>query len=140
MGEGVIIMGDLNRPLQAIKPSFDTNLLKDWEESGQVIIMNDKDTHTRFDPCTGKGSTLDVGVISLNIKEALVKFSVDTEREEMEELLTTGASYKDVNKRIWKMKEIACGPMVGPTEPACINNPMSIELITDKETIKNTVQ
>ena len=80
-GEGVIIMGYLNRALQATKPSFGTKLLKDWEESGQVIIMNDKDTHTRFNPCTDKGSALNVGVISRNIKEALVKFSVDTERE-----------------------------------------------------------
>ena len=56
--------------------------------------------------------------------------------EEMEELHATGASYKDVNIRIWKMKEIICGPKVGPAEPACINNPISGELVTDKETIK----
>ena len=72
-------MGDLkmNRTLQAQKPSFGTKLLKEWEESGQVIILNDKNVHTRFDQHTGKESTLDVGIISLNIREVLVKFSVD---------------------------------------------------------------
>ena len=49
----------------------------------------------------------------------------------MEELLETGASFKDVSKRIWKMKETICGPKVGPAEPACINNPINGELITD---------
>ena len=77
----MIIMGDLNRPLQTPKLSFGTKLLKDWVDSGQVIILNDKNIHTRFDPRTGKGSTLDVLIISLNISEVLVKFSVDTRRE-----------------------------------------------------------
>ena len=34
------------------------------------------------------------------------------------------------------MKEIICGPKVGPAEPACINNPISGVSITEKETIK----
>ena len=37
---------------------------------------------------------------------------------------------------MWRLKELICGPKVGSTEPACINNPESGELITDKETIK----
>ena len=37
---------------------------------------------------------------------------------------------------MWRLKELICGPKVGSTEPACINNPVSGELITDKETIK----
>ena len=35
-GEEVIIMGDLNRPLQTPTPSFGTKLLLDCEETGQI--------------------------------------------------------------------------------------------------------
>ena len=41
-GEGVIIMGDMNRPLQTPRPSFGTKLLMEWEESGIVSILNKK--------------------------------------------------------------------------------------------------
>ena len=33
-GEGVVVMGDLNRPLQQTRPSFGTKLLLQWAESG----------------------------------------------------------------------------------------------------------
>jgi hypothetical protein len=56
--------------------------------------------------------------------------------EELDDLIAAGTQYKDVNRRLWRLKELICGPKVGSTEPACINNPMSGELITDKETIK----
>ena len=36
------------------------------------------------------------------------------------------------------MKELICDPKVGPAEPACINNPTTGELITNKESIKAT--
>ena len=56
-GEGVILMGDLNRPLQSPRPSFGTKLLLDWEELGTMYILNNKDISTRIDPHTKKGST-----------------------------------------------------------------------------------
>ena len=56
--------------------------------------------------------------------------------EELNELIETGTNYKDVNRRMWKLKELICGPKVGSSEPACINNPETGELITDKATIK----
>jgi exonuclease III len=62
-GEGVILMGDLNRPLQSPRPSFGTKLLLDWEELGTMYILNNKDISTRIDPFTKKGSTLDFGVV-----------------------------------------------------------------------------
>ena len=74
-------MGDLNGPLQVSNPSFGTKLLYDWEATGQVTILNNKHTHTRFDPSTGKGSTLDVGVISVNLKANLLEFKVDVNKE-----------------------------------------------------------
>ena len=54
----------------------------------------------------------------------------------MDELIATGFNYKDVNNRMWRLKELICGPKVGQSEPACINDPVSGELITDIETIK----
>ena len=53
-------------------------------------------------------------------------------------MTNTGASFKDANRKIWKMKEMVVGPKVGPAEPACINNPNTGELITNKESIKST--
>ena len=58
------------------------------------------------------------------------------QNDELNELIETGASYKDVNRRMWKIKELICGPKVGRSEPACINNPVTGDLITDKDTIK----
>ena len=60
-GEEVILIGDFNRPLQATIPSHVTKLLLDWEQTGQVKILNNKNVHTRIDPATKKGSTLDLG-------------------------------------------------------------------------------
>ena len=42
--------------------------------------------------------------------------------EELDELIAAGTQYKDVNRRMWRLKELICGPKVGSTEPACINN------------------
>ena len=43
-------------------------------------ILNNKAIPTRIDPHTGKGSTLGLGVVSLNIKNLIMKFEVDTDR------------------------------------------------------------
>ena len=80
-GEEVIIMGDLNRPLQLPNPSHGTKLLLDWERTGQVKILNNRHVHTRIDPATKKGSTLDLGVISINLKSNVTGFKVDTNKE-----------------------------------------------------------
>ena len=74
-------MGDLNRPLQTPTPSFGTKLLLDWEETGQVKILNNRSIHTRIDPCTKKGSTLDVGIISVNLRLNVTGFKVDIKKE-----------------------------------------------------------
>ena len=70
-GEEVILIGDFNRPLQAPTPSHGTKLLLEWKKTGQVKILNNKHVHTRIDPATKKGSTLDLGVISINLKLGL---------------------------------------------------------------------
>ena len=48
-----------------------------------------------------------------------------------------GDDFKDAQKKLWKVKEKVVGPKVGPAEPACINDPMTGELITNKEEIKS---
>ena len=52
-----------------------------WEKTGQVKILNNKHVHTRIDPGTKKGSTLDLGVISINLKSRVTGFKVDINRE-----------------------------------------------------------
>ena len=56
--------------------------------------------------------------------------------EKLDELIEVSSNYKDVNTKMWKIKELLCGSKVGPTEPACINDPVTKELITDIDTIK----
>ena len=61
-------------------------------------------------------------------------------KEHLDDLLkmtNTGAEFKDAQKRLWKLKEKVVGPKVGPAEPACINDPTTGELITNKEEIKS---
>ena len=58
--------------------------------------------------------------------------------DDLLEMVKTGTNYKDANRKIWKMKEMVVGPKVGPAEPACINNPITGKLITNKESIKST--
>ena len=45
--------------------------------------------------------------------------------------------FKDEQRRLWKLKEKVVGPKVGPAEPACINDPTTGELITNKQEIKS---
>ena len=54
-GEEVILMGDFNRPFLLLTPSHGTKLLLEWEKTGQVKILNNKNVHTRIDPATKKG-------------------------------------------------------------------------------------
>ena len=48
-GEEVILIGDFNRPLQAPTPSHGTKLLLEWEQTGQVKILNNHKVHTRIE-------------------------------------------------------------------------------------------
>jgi hypothetical protein len=105
-GEGVVVMGDLNRPLQLPKPSFGTKLLTEWEEKGLVHILNDKRIPTPIDPHTGKGSTLDLGIVSLNIKNLIIKFEKDTNRNWSPFALKPlpGGSFEKCSPTTWESK------------------------------------
>ena len=55
---------------------------------------------------------------------------------EMDELLKSCINQKEVKKRMWKLKELLCGPKI-VSEPSCIHDPVRrCDLITDKENIK----
>ena len=54
----------------------------------------------------------------------------------MDKILEEGYSAKDLNSKIYKVKEMINGPKIKAAEPMCINNPTTGELITDIESIK----
>ena len=58
--------------------------------------------------------------------------------DDLLKMMNTGSNYKDAICKIWKTKEMVVGPKVGPAEIACINDPNTGELITNKESIKST--
>ena len=76
-GEGLILLGDLNRPLMSENVSQGTKLLVDWLEEGNVKLLNDS-TPTRIDPHSGKGSVLDLAIVSKNISYNVKDLVVDT--------------------------------------------------------------
>ena len=77
-GEAAIVVGDLNRPIQAARPSAGTRLLNEWLEEEHMKLLNDPIISTRIDPATGVGSTLDLGLISTNIAHGVISFEVDS--------------------------------------------------------------
>ena len=259
--EAFVLIGDLNRPIDADKISFGTKLLENWLDEGNAYLLNNRKTHTRYDPHTGRGSTLDLGIVSNTIKKSVTKFEVDKDRawspfalikntdgtfdkktsdhcaiqlelkltciklkskkvpiinfrnpdgwknyktvsndyaekmidiiectedinvlrikleildmeiqckafgvswegvnskkkkkkrgnskdikqlyqeqqEELCDMLEKGCAPKSVNAKIYKLKEIIRGPKIKPSEPMCINDPTTGELLTDEEDIK----
>ena len=58
------------------------------------------------------------------------------QQEELNELIEEGASTKDINKKIYRLKDLLNGPKIKPSEPTCINDPVTGELITEREDIK----
>ena len=78
--EAVCIIGDLNRPIQARKPSHGTKLLNEWLEDGNMKLLNDL-TPTRFEPNTKKGSVLDLAIVSDSILQNVKSFNVDSQQK-----------------------------------------------------------
>ena len=69
--------------MKASLSELDTSfkLLNNWLETGKVTMQNDPLKHTRVDPHTKKGSTLDLGVVSKNIEKCVKSFEVDTDKK-----------------------------------------------------------
>ena len=82
--EGIILMGDLNRPISNAqsKMQYGTQLLEDWLKEGLVQLLNDRSIPTRYDPKPPhKGSVLDLGIVSKNMISFVTRFEVDSKRE-----------------------------------------------------------
>ena len=77
-GESIALLGDMNRPMNSLRKSFGTKLLVDWLQTGNVTLLNNTNIPTRYDPATGKGSVLDVGIISIDIVKNIKSFEVDS--------------------------------------------------------------
>merc|ERR1712026_339558 len=58
------------------------------------------------------------------------------QQKELNEILNEGLQNKDINRRMYKLRDIVEGPKVKPQEPMAINNPKTGELITDENEIK----
>ena len=79
-GEDCLLIGDLNRPMNKPTELQKTRLMTKWIETGEVQLLNDPNIHTRIDPVTGRGSTLDLGIINPSLRTKVVHFKVDTDR------------------------------------------------------------
>ena len=79
-GEDCLLIGDLNRPMDKPTELQKTRLMKAWIDTGKVQLLNDPKIHTRIDPVTGRGSTLDLGIITPSLKARVEHFKVDTYR------------------------------------------------------------
>ena len=58
------------------------------------------------------------------------------QQEELDRMLKEGYTAKGIKAKMYKLKEIIHGPKIKPSEPMCINDPVTGELITDVEMIK----
>ena len=58
--------------------------------------------------------------------------------EKIENMMDKGVFKKDLNQKMFKLKEIVTGPKIKAQEPMAINDPQTNELITDKNRIKET--
>ena len=65
-----------------------------------------------------------------------IKQLYQEQQEELCDMLEKGCAPKSVNAKIYKLKEIIRGPKIKPSEPMCINDPTTGELLTDEEDIK----
>ena len=58
------------------------------------------------------------------------------QNEEMDKMLEEGSSAKDLNSKIYKVKEMINCPKIKASEPMCINDPTLGEIVTVIEMIK----
>ena len=45
------------------------------------------------------------------------------QQEELNELIEEGANNRDINNKIYRLKDLLNGPKIKPSEPTCINDP-----------------
>merc|ERR1712086_239986 len=84
-GYNVLIMGDFNTALNDTKnqkPNLATDLLLEWEESGAIRILNNKEIPTRKpDIASHKANCIDIMAISKGLEKKYSNYQLDTEQE-----------------------------------------------------------
>ena len=55
--------------------------MQSWFDSVKVDLLNHPKVHTKIDPATEKGSTLDLAVITPGLRSSVVHFKVDKRRQ-----------------------------------------------------------
>ena len=84
VGEDVIVMGDCNAPMN---PNTNSKvpaiqIIKDWEKSGKVIILNDKSRPTRVPTQKDhQANCVDLAMVTPGILARGVTFTLDETRE-----------------------------------------------------------
>ena len=58
------------------------------------------------------------------------------QQEELDEMIKQGLAGKDVNQKMYNMRNLIMGSKIKPQEPMAINHPVTGELITDEGAIK----
>ena len=75
-------MGDFNTPLNDIKnqkPNIATDRLMEWEETGDIRILNDKEIPTRRpDVATHKANCIDIMAIFKGLERKYSDYKLDT--------------------------------------------------------------
>ena len=83
-GHNVKIMGDFNTPLNDIKnqpKNVATERLLQWEETGDIRILNNKEIPTRKpDKSTEKANCIDVMAITKGLENRISNYRLDTEQ------------------------------------------------------------
>ena len=51
----------------------------DWTRD--IVLLKYPQIFTQFDPVTGKGSTLDIGIVTPNLFHSVISFSVDQKKK-----------------------------------------------------------
>jgi len=63
-GQSVLLMGDMNKKINQENKSPSTQLLLEWLKEETMNLLNNPCLSTRIDPVSGKGSTLDLAIVS----------------------------------------------------------------------------
>ena len=80
-GQSVLLLGDMNKNINHDHRSPATKILLDWLEEDTMKLLNNPRISTRIDPASGKGSTLDLAIVSQDILKNIKNFSIDLNRE-----------------------------------------------------------
>ena len=80
-GQSVLLMGDMNKKINQENKSPSTNLLLEWLKEETMNLLNNPCLSTRIDPVSGKGSTLDLAIVSTDILQNVNSFTIDSNKE-----------------------------------------------------------